>query len=597
MDSTETRMPPTIPLIVHATHEAGLKLGGIGAVLDGFLTSAAYNQTVKRTILVGPVNTWNAVEMERLFAPGNKLNVIYSTLWGHETNNAPEQVAFALGEIERRMNVRFLYGTRTFGGREVEVILVDAGVIAAEVINSYKFYLWQRWGLPASLHESNWEFSFFLNSGEPLIEALRVITADLPRGSQRYLIAHEWLGLPVVFSALLRDENPYRTIFYAHEVATARLLVEGHGGHDTRFYNALRLGLTQGASVDQVFGDQSWFYKHAMILRAGICDRIFAVGDPVVDELRFLGGVFGNSAIDLVYNGVPSAPIRLEQKMASRELLLQYAENLYGFRPDFIFTHVTRMVPSKALWRDVRVLEHLEWTLAAAGKRAVFFIVSTSSPTGRRSEDVFRWEREYGWPLGHRGDNGDLVGDEVRFFFDVLEPFHWGRSATKIALVNQFGWERARCGNRMPEAMRFADLRNGADLEFGQSIYEPFGIAQVEPLSSGALCVPSNVCGCIGFLNRSWGAMPPNVIVGDYVSIPPEWRMGSPWDALRIDGAVRDSIEGRQSWHVAQQIWERLPKNDDQRRWLLEQGQQAAGGMSWDVVVNEYFLPSLSKAR
>ena len=188
----------------------------------------------------------------------------------------------------------------------------------------------------------------------------------------------------MIFSALLRDDCCYRTIFYAHEVATARLLVEDNGGHDTRFYNALRLGRLQGASLDQVFGDHSWFYKHAMLLRAGVCDRIFAVGDPTVDELRFLGGVFSTAPIDLVYNGVPRCPITLEQKLASRELMLQYAENLYGYRPDYIFTHVTRMVTSKALWRDVRVLEHLEWNLAAQGKSAVLFIVSTAAPTGRR---------------------------------------------------------------------------------------------------------------------------------------------------------------------------------------------------------------------
>ena len=47
------------PLVVHATHEAGLKLGGIGAVLDGLLGSPAYNETVGRTILVGPINPWN----------------------------------------------------------------------------------------------------------------------------------------------------------------------------------------------------------------------------------------------------------------------------------------------------------------------------------------------------------------------------------------------------------------------------------------------------------------------------------------------------------------------------------------------------------
>ena len=69
-----------IPLVVHATHEAGLKLGGIGAVLDGLLTSPTYNETVGRSILVGPINTWNAVEMERLTAPGNRLRTIYSSL-------------------------------------------------------------------------------------------------------------------------------------------------------------------------------------------------------------------------------------------------------------------------------------------------------------------------------------------------------------------------------------------------------------------------------------------------------------------------------------------------------------------------------------
>ena len=304
---------------------------------------------------------------------------------------------------------------------------------------------------------SNWEFSFFLNAGEPLYEAVNAVTQDLSPTAQRYIIAHEWLGLPVVFSALLRNDHRYKTIFYAHEVATARLLVEGNGGHDTRFYNVLRLGLAQGQSLDAVFGDQSWFYKHAMIQRAGVCDRIFAVGDPVVDELRFLGGVFGDKPIDLVYNGIPAAPISLEQKLASRELLLQYAENLYGFRPDYIFTHVTRMVPSKALWRDVRVLEHLEWTLAAQGKRAVTFIVSHRLahrpprrgrlPLGGRVRLAARPPRGQRRP-GTRKKTTSTTACWSRFTGD--------RSAAKICLVNQFGWERSRCGWRMPEAMRFS---------------------------------------------------------------------------------------------------------------------------------------------
>ena len=123
-----------IPLIVHATHEAGLKLGGIGAVLDGLLSSQAYNAAVGRSILVGPVNTWNPLEMERLFAPDNRMRTIYSLLPGREQNQAPVAVARALQEIEARMNVRFLYGARGFGRYEHEIILVDAGAIAGNVI-------------------------------------------------------------------------------------------------------------------------------------------------------------------------------------------------------------------------------------------------------------------------------------------------------------------------------------------------------------------------------------------------------------------------------------------------------------------------------
>ena len=582
-----------ISLVVHATHEAGYKIGGIGAVLDGLLGSPVYNAAVGRTILVGPLNPWNNDEMTRLTAPKNQLRIAYSSI--HKINQTADDLTAKLRAIEETMNVRLLYGVRRFGEAEHEVILVDAGGIAGDVINNYKFHLWQHWGLPCQQFENNWEFSYYLNAAEPLYAAIEAVTAGMPPVAERYIIAHEWLGLPVIFSAALRGRERYKTAFYAHEVATARLLVEGHGGHDTRFYNAIRLGLAHGNRLDEVFGDQGWFYKHAMIQRAGVCDRLFAVGDLVMEELRFLGGVFRNAGIDLVYNGVPASAITLDQKLASRELLLQYAQNLLGYRPDYVFTHVSRMVPSKAFWRDIRVLEHLEWTLATRGQTAVTFIVSTAVPTGRRAEDIYRWEQEYGWPISHRTGNGDLQGDEAEFYYRVLEPFHWGRHANRVVLLNQFGFDRAHCGLRMPEAMTFADLRAGADLEFGQSIYEPFGIAQVEPLAAGALCVVSNVCGCVGFVNQAAAGPTPNLIIADYVGLPPGWNLWSAWDALGIDQLTRDGIEAYNSAAVAQQIADRLPRSDEDRLRLLKEGQRVAQGMSWDVVTRDYLLPALRR--
>ncbi|MGC8781512.1 MAG: hypothetical protein ACP5UQ_11660, partial [Anaerolineae bacterium] len=149
---------------------------------------------------------------------------------------------------------------------------------------------------------------------------------------------------------------------------------------------------------------------------------------------------------------------------------------------------------------------------------------------------------------------------------------------------------------RMPEGMTFNDLRIGTDLEFGQSIYEPFGIAQLEPLTAGALCVVSNVCGCVGFVRRAAGeSAPPNLVVADYVSLPPGWNLVSPWDALRIERATRDGIEAHNSLLAAQQIADRLPRDNAGRSHLLEEGQRVARGMSWDVVARDYLLPALRR--
>ena len=143
------------------------------------------------------------------------------------------------------------------------------------------------------------------------------------------------------------------------------------------------------------------------------------------------------------------------------------------------------------------------------------------------------------------------------------------------------------------------DIRQGSDLEFGQSIYEPFGIAQVEPLNYGALCCVSNVCGCIGFAARAAGGLAnlPNMIVADYVSLPPDYWLGSPYDALGIDQSVRDWIESRNSADVARTIMERLPTSRQEMEVLLEHGQTVAHRMSWDVVAKHHLLPGLYRLQ
>ena len=317
-----------------------------------------------------------------------------------------------------------------------------------------------------------------------------------------------------------------------------------------------------------------------------------------MEELRFLGGSLLNANIDLVYNGIVTADATLEEKLLSKSRLQRYCQNLLDYVPDYVFTHVTRLVLSKALWRDLRVLEHLDNMLEQIDKRAVLFVLSTSAPAGRRPEWVEAWEQEYGWPVGHRGDNGDLVDEEAPFFFNGIEPFNRTASQIQVVLVNQFGWSRERCGYRMPADMEFLDIRRGSDLEFGQSIYEPFGIAQVEPLTFGAISCISNVCGCNGFVERAASDLDgaPNLVVADYVTLPDGYWLDSPYDALGIDRGVRDWIEGNNSAIAAQAIFDRLPKSGADMAALLESGQAIAHNMSWDIVARDMFLPGLRRA-
>jgi hypothetical protein len=591
-------MADTISLLVHATHEAGLKLGGIGAVLDGLLGADAYNEGVARTVVAGPMNAADPTHMERLTSPRNGLTIYYSSLHG-VFDGVPEAIRMALQRVEQTFEIAILYGERRFGAYAHEVILIDATAPNAQQANSFRYYIWKHYGIDVQRYAWNPEFNLYFDIAQPIFAAIKAIGADAGlTPNEKFIIAHEWLGMPVVFAAQLTEPGQWRTIFYAHETATARRLVEEHSGHDTRFYNALHKAREWGMDVDATFGDQTDLFKHPIIKQATRCDNIFAVGDLVVDELRFLGGDFTWENIDLVYNGVPAFDISVEEKLESKRRLQQYCQNLLGYTPDYVFTHVTRLVASKALWRDVRVMEHLEGMLQQAGKRAVLFVLSTSVPVGRRSDWVRAWEQQYGWPVGHRGDNGDLIDGEVSFFFDNVEPFNRWTSNSKIVLINQFGWSRDRCGERMPEEMEFMDIRKGSDLEFGQSIYEPFGIAQVEPLSFGALCCVSSVCGCVGFTERAAQGLDnaSSLIVADYVTLPDGYWLHTPYDALAIDGGTRDWVEGQRSYDAARQIFERLPKDEDDLRFLLEQGRNIARNMSWEVVAQDYLLPGLYRA-
>ena len=64
-------------IVVHVTHEAVGKIGGIGAVVDGLATADAYADRVSRTILLGPLFSTDGPVNLRLGPTGR---VRYSSL-------------------------------------------------------------------------------------------------------------------------------------------------------------------------------------------------------------------------------------------------------------------------------------------------------------------------------------------------------------------------------------------------------------------------------------------------------------------------------------------------------------------------------------
>jgi hypothetical protein len=574
---------------VHVTHETIDKVGGIGAVLHGFFTSKAYLDAVERSILIGPLFTTEGSASERL---GENSEVLYSSI--DEFVNTGYAQAFH--KIENLYNTGIVYGRRTFVDEETgiisspEVILIDVRHIDKEAINRFKRRLFEEFGIRSNLYEHLWEFEQYVRLAPVAIAVLKAIGAA---GESSIIISHEFMGMPTALAAILESECNFKTIFYAHEVATMRHIVEEHPGHDTMFYNVIKQAHQEGLYVNDVFGDQSTYFKHSLVEASKYCDRIFAVGDYVVDELRFLAPEFETAPIDIVYNGIPAYQITLAEKLTSKGKLQKYCENLLGYKPDYVFTHVTRLVRSKGMWRDLRVLEHIEQEFRTQGKTGVLFVLSTEV-SQRRSQDIHEMESSYNWPVAHREGWPDLSGGEANYY-TAVQLFNARSRNMKIVFINQFGFESEKCGQKMPYDMEFIDIRKGSDVEFGQSIYEPFGIAQLEPLTFGGICVFSSVCGCLGFLRDVTGPENvKNVIVADYTDLEVRSYIDVE-DLLQINRSIRDRIEASQSEKVAMQICSRLPKDESEIENMVKTGYELAKNMSWDVVVKNYLLNSIRK--
>lgn len=428
---------------------------------------------------------------------------------------------------------------------------------------------------------------------------------------------------------------PATTVYFAHEARIARMLVEGTvndkrpalaarchpDGHDVSFYAYLsRLDAwTPPADIDRAFPEVSGIggkpafediFYHALNRQAARFDRVVAVGGNVRRETELiLRGMGASPPVSLCPNGIPDftraasphpgakAAAKAEAKAgagaavqtepeastafaakaaaqdAARERLAELCALRFGFRPDVIFTGVNRCELSKAPWRNVDFFRAWVESPANAARKALFVWLSRPKPLPT-AEQVARWA-EWGWPVEHRGgdEGGDLRGEEVLLWEMIRRLNATGEGRFKILYVNQFGWAKDRLGALDPARSTFLDLRLGTDVEIGLSIYEPFGIAPLEPFSSGAVCLLSDSSGCALHLEelRSRGLVSDDgYVIGRFLR--PDI------DPARVDLSKLREIEGQVYAEMIAELEGKLAKPREER---LRSAERALPHISW----------------
>ncbi|HSP77040.1 MAG TPA: hypothetical protein VLQ93_00825, partial [Myxococcaceae bacterium] len=305
------------------------------------------------------------------------------------------------------------------------------------------------------------------------------------------------------------------------------------------------------------------------LLRHGhLCERVGAVGESVAQELRFLDRGYRALPLPVIPHGNQPIETSWQARRESRERVLGHLREALGLDCRLLLTHIARDAVCKALGRDVTVCEYLAELLPPEARPAVLLIVTEWEP-GAPSE-------------------------EIRSLRARAAAFNARQQAVHLHLLNQADWPRGLGFTR-------EDLHRATDVTLGQSMYESFGLAQLEPLSCGAICVLSGVSGA-RYRLRELCARPgtseeahPNLVVADYSAAEEEpGAERSVEDWLRLGGEELERHERRCARRVARRLVEKLPWDEAGQRRLQETGRRLAERMAWEPLIREQLVPFLS---
>jgi len=574
---------------VHITHEAVQKIGGIGSVIHGLCTADNYRSFFQKTLLYGPLFSLYSNDVFSKLGKGG--TVLYSN---HDNYDKGEFNSLFL-PILNKYNIDIVYGKRTIvdefnvnKNNTVDIVLVAIHKMNLDVVNTFKFKLWEAFGIESDRYNS-WDFEQYLRIAIPYLE---IIYKLYPEAITFYHFSHEYMGVASVLSVLIdRKSVEHKTIFYTHEISPCRDLVEKNPGHDISFYNTMYMNLKKGIHFEEQYGNQQNNYRAELIKRTNRLDYIFAVSDLIKDEYRYFVKDSIENRIKIVYNGIPVRYITGEDKLRSRKNLQEYIATLFNFTPDIIFTHVTRLVLSKGIWRDITFLYILDEIFHQYGLKGCYILLSTLIGTGREPSYIYSMEKEYGWPVIHREGWPDLVGAEIDIY-NYLSLFNARSKNIKGIFINQFGFDRRRCGLRVPEGSEFADIRIGSDTEFGYSIYEPFGISQLETIPYGGIASLSTSCGSSFMLQKEAKKLTRTIFhLLDFIGKAKEVKLNTDISSVTADD--RFQYERKLFQTSGADFFNILPRNDQERLRGLKNIQEHLYFLSWEESVNSMELSKL----
>lgn len=583
---------------VHVTHEAVQKIGGIGSVINGVCTADNYKNFFEKTLLYGPAFTSISDVFSKLGRGGN---VLYSDQDSLD-KDAYHSIFYPIIE---KYQINIIYGTRTLASEyninktnEVEVLLVNVQNMKQSQIDIFKYVLWEKYGIQSDRF-TDWDYEQYVRIAVCYFDLLNALYGQ---SFSFYHFSHEYMGIPCCLKIISESFNygikNHKTIFWAHEISPARSVVENYPGHDISFYNILTEAEKKYISMESIYPEVLDNYRTQLVKRTINFDFIFAVSNLVKKEYLFLNPQIEKEKIKIVYNGISFQNIDWKKKSDSREKLLKYIESIFNFKFNVLFTHVTRLVSSKGLWRDFNLLEKLDEIFYENGLKGAYILLSTLIGTGRNTSDIYRMEKEYGWPALHKKGWPDCIGYEEEIY-DYVQIFNAKSKAIKALFINQFGFDTRTCGDRVPIGTNIADLRIASDAELGYSIYEPFGISQIETIPYGGVSLLSRACGS-SFLFDSIlkNNCPKAYHIIDFSSIEslkiPKIneiiKSTESIDLLKnLNFELRKDIENELFNINLKEIYDVIPKTDKDRKVLLENILLYINNFSWESRLKDIF--------